>query len=204
MKSQDTKIVVIHDGLQEDEPLLVELREKYGDENVVFERESQRGLDYVLSNLSQKTIVILDLQFKGNEPSGIDVFDRIREKTSLIYVIVWTANSVPPEQLIKFINNDALAFISATDSTERILEIVDKAAHALETRVASVIEQWINRQPEGAKTQPYITTETGEQYSLAKILEEIRKQTNFGKEMERNILLLAIDLLTRQKEKLND
>ena len=207
MSSNSPKIILIHDDLEEDDPLIVELREKYGDENVVLEIEAQRGLDYVLANLSEKAIVILDLEFKGKPPQGVDVFEKIRERTSLIYIIMWTArslHSVKPEDLVKFINNDALAFVSSTESSERVIDLVDRAAHDLDTRVASVIEQWINRRPESAKTQPYITTETGEQYSLARILEEIRNQTKFGKEMEKNILLLAIDLLTRQKEKLND
>jgi DNA-binding NarL/FixJ family response regulator len=204
MKGEPPKIIVIHDGLEQDEPLLVELREKYGDENVVLESDSGRGLEYVLSNLSQKMIVLLDLQFKGNEPSGVDVFDRIRQQTSLIYVIVWTANNVPAEDLIKFINNDALAFISATDSTERILQMVDKAAHALETRVASVLEQWISSHDEQTKNAPYLTTETGQTFSLAQLLQEIRHQTPVGMRMERNILLLAVDLLARNKERVHD
>ena len=201
------QIIIIHDNLPEDDPLVVELRDKYGSDNVIFKKQSQEGLDYVLSNLSEKAIVILDLNFKANEPSGVDVFERIRQQTSLIYIIVWTAMSphqVGTDDLVKFINNDALAFISSTDTTERILELVDKAAHNLETSVASVLEQWINRQPDALKDAPYITTETGKPYTLVMILEQIRKQTPFGKEMEENILLLAVDLLTRQKEKIND
>lgn len=208
MSSNSPKVIIIHDDLEEDDPLVVELRTKYGDENVVLQTESQRGLDYVLANLSEKAIVILDLQFKGNEPRGVDVFEKIRERTSLIYIILWTANSlssVSHEDLVKFINNDALAFISSTaDSYESILEAVDKAAHSLETRVASVLEQWINSQDEQKKEAPYLTTETGKTYSLAQILNEIRHQAPVGKQMERNILLLAVDLLARQKEKIHD
>lgn len=207
MNKDSPKIIVIHDDLAENDPLIVELRAKYGTENVVFKKRSQEGLDYVLANLSQKAIVILDLKFKADEPSGVSVFESIRQKTSLIYIIVWTANSlnaVGQEDLVKFINNDALAFVSSTESYETVMQLVDKAVHELDTRVASVIEQWINRQPDSDKTQPYIISESGQQYSLAKILEEIRLETSFGKEMEKNILLLAVNLLVRQKEKVND
>lgn len=208
MSSNSPKVIIIHDDLEEDEPLIVELRTKYGDENVILKKESQLGLDFVLANLSEKAIVILDLQFKGTEPGGVDVFEKIRERTSLIYIILWTAKSlysVSQEYLVKFINNDALAFISSTaDSYDLILEAVDRAAHSLETRVASVLEQWINSQDQHTQNEPYLTTETGKTYSLAEILNEIRIQAPMGKRMERNILLLAVDLLARQKEKLHD
>lgn len=201
------KIVIIHDDLAEDDPLLVELRDIHGPENVTLKKESQEGLDYVLANLSEKAIVILDLNFKANEPSGVDVFDKIRERTSLIYIIVLTAkdlHQVAAEDLVKFINNDALAFIPVTDSYQKVLEAVAKAAHELDTSVASVLEQWISRQSDDVKNAPYVTTETGKRYTLANLLDEIRKQTAFGKKMEKNILLLAIDLLTRQKERIDD
>jgi hypothetical protein len=207
MNANQPKIVVIHDDLTDNDPLLVELRSKYGPDNVIFKKKSQEGLDYVLNNLSQKIIVVLDLKFKANEPSGTNVFENIRLHTSLIYIIVWTASSlsdVGAEDLVKFINNDALAFISSTESYEKVLEVVEKAAHELDTRVAGVIEQWINQRPDEEKNTAYITSVSGKQYTLANILEEIRQQTGFGKEMEKNILLLAIDLLTRQKEKIND
>lgn len=207
MTPSSPKIVVIHDDLADNDPLIIELRNKYGPENVIFTKHSQEGLEYVLANLSQKTIVILDLKFKANERSGVDVFDNIRQRTSLIYIIIWTAsslNEVGAENLVKFINNDALAFISATESYENILEVVEKAAHDLDTRVASVIEQWISRQPDSDRDAPYITSVSGKQYTLTNILEEIRTQTPFGREMEKNILMLAIDLLTRQKERTDD
>jgi DNA-binding NtrC family response regulator len=207
MNAIPPKIVVIHDDLTDNDPLLVELRSKYGRNNVIFKKKSQEGLDYVLENLSQKIIVVLDLKFKANEPSGVSVFENIRQRTSLIYIIVWTASSlgdVGSEDLVKFINNDALAFISSTESYEKVLEVVDKAAHELDTRVAGVIEQWISQRPDREKDAPYLTTVSGKQYSLADILEEIRKQTAFGKGMEKNILMLAIDLLARQNEKVND
>ena len=201
-----TKIVIIHDDLSEDDPLIDELSNRYQAENVILIKESQKGLDYVLNNLTQKIIVILDLKFKANEISGVKVFEDIRKQTSLVYIIIWTANNlneVTSEDLVKFINNDALAFISSTDDYTKVLEHVEKAAHELDSRVASVIEQWISARPSEEKDKPYITSSDGKSYTLSELLHEIRHQTSFGKEIEKNILLLAIDLLTRGKEKLS-
>lgn len=206
MNSSPIKIVVMHDDLNEKDPLLVELGGKYGQKNVIFKRKSKEGLDYVLNNLSQKIIVILDLKFKANELSGVEVFEEIRQRTSLIYIIIWTASNlaeVKSENLVKFINNDALAFVHSTEDYTRILQLVEKAAHEMDVRVASVIEQWICSRPKEERNKPYIKYTNGKTYTLSDILNEIRQQSSFGKEVEKNILLLAIDLLTRGKETLN-
>jgi hypothetical protein len=202
-----TKIVIIHDDLPEDDPLIDELSDKYEAQNVVLIKESQKGLDYVLDNLTQKIIVILDLKFKANEISGVKVFEDIRQQTSLVYIIIWTANNlaeVRSEDLVKFINNDALAFISSTDDYTKVLQQVERAVHKLDTRVASVIEQWIVSRPNEEKDKPYIMFSDGKTYSLFEILQEIRQQTEFGKEVERDMLMFAINLLVRKKIKIDD
>ena len=202
-----TKIVIIHDDLSEDDPLIDELSDKYGEQNVVLIKESQKGLDYVLDNLTQKIIVILDLKFKANEISGVKVFEDIRQRTSLVYIIIWTANNlaeVRSEDLVKFINNDALAFISSTDDYTKVLQQVERAVHELDTRVSSVIEQWIVSRPNEEKDKPYIMFSNGKTYSLFEILQEIRQQTEFGKEVERDMLMFAINLLVRKKIKIDD
>jgi len=201
-----TKIVIIHDDLSEDDPLIDELSNRYKAENVILIKESQKGLDYVLNSLTQKIIVILDLKFKANEISGVKVFEDIRKQTSLVYIIIWTANNlneVSSEDLVKFINNDALAFISSTDDYTKVLQHVEKAAHELDSRVASVIEQWINSRPDEEKDKPYIMFSDGKTYSLFEILQEIRHQTDFGKEVEKDMLMFAINMLVRKNKKID-
>jgi hypothetical protein len=193
-----TKIVVIHDDIKENDPLIIELYLKYGKDSVILKEKSKDGLDYVLSHLSQKMIVILDLNFKSGEANGVAVFEDIRKKTSLVYILIWTASmleNIDREDLKKMINNDALGLLSNTDDIENILSMVDFAAHQLEVRVASALEDWITSQPEKDRNAPYITSREGKTYSLNQILEEIRLQTPFGMETEKSILLLAIDLL---------
>jgi hypothetical protein len=193
-----TKIVVIHDDIKENDPLIIELYLKYGKDSVILKEKSKEGLDYVLTHLSQKMIVILDLNFKSGEANGVAVFEDIRKKTSLVYILIWTASmleNIDREDLKKMINNDALGLLSNTDDIENILSMVDFAAHQLEVRVSSALEDWITSQPEKDRNVPYITSREGKTYSLNQILEEIRLQTPFGMETEKSILLLAIDLL---------
>ncbi len=201
-----TKIVVIHDDIGEKDPLLVVLREEYGADNVILKKKSKEGLNYVLENLSQKMVVILDLNFKAGEPSGVHVFEGIRKQTSLVYVIIWTASALEDinrEDLKSMINNDALAFMSSTDDIEKIVSKVSSASHQLDIRIDSALEQWISLHPESEKQSPYILTRDGKSYSLNEILQEIRLKTPFGMETEKDILLLAIDMLSRGKKKID-
>ncbi|GAB2625822.1 hypothetical protein GCM10027035_21980 [Emticicia sediminis] len=202
-----TKILVIDDLLKDNAPLIVYLKERYGDENIIRFKQSREGLDYVKDNLSQKMVIILDWEFGKGEMQGIDVFDEIRKETSLIYIIVNTAKAfsdIPSLDLKKLINNDAMAIIDKTDGYKKTLEFVDKAIHQLDSRLDSVLEQWVNRHSEDERIKPFIATRSGEVYNLNDLLSEIRQKTELGKDMEKKMIYLTIDLLARGKEKIND
>lgn len=202
------KIVVIHDGLiLQNDPLLIELKTKFGETEVLHYENSNQGLDYVLTHLYQKMIVLLDVNFSKGELSGVQVFKDIREKTSLVYVILITADEfykIKNEDLIFLINHDAFALESVTSDYSKIVSLVESASHKLEARVDAVLEDWITKQSKEKREKPYLKTKEGKTYTLDNILESIRQQTVIGKQMERNILTLAVDLLTRQKTKLDD
>lgn len=206
--SNPIKIVVIHDGLiPKVDPLLIELQIKFGMDEVVHYENSNDGLDYVLKNLNQKIIVILDMNFSKGELSGLQVFKNIREKTALVYIILITADEVikiKNEDLIFLINHDAFALESVTTDYSKIIGLVENASHKLDARVDAILEDWITKQSIEKRAKPYLKTKEGKTYTLDDILESIRQQTAIGKQMERNILKLAVDLLTRQKTALND
>ena len=205
--ANETKIVVIDDNLRENTPLMVELIEKYDEENVLLFKQSKAGLDYVLENLSRKMIVILDLGFGNGEMQGIDVFEEIRKKTSLIYIIVNTAQPlslISNIDLKKMINNDAMAIVEKMDGYKTTLKFVDEAVHQLDSRLDSVLEQWVNRHSEDERIKPFIASRSGQVYSLNDLLKEIRLKTLMGKDMEKKMIYLTIDLLARGKEKIDD
>lgn len=208
MDNSRTKIVTIHDGLDTiDDPLLVELRMKFGDDAVEFFENSNEGLDYVLNNLDQKMVVLLDINFSPGEKSGIQVFEEIRKKTSLIYIILITADELSGinyRDLVSMINHDAFAIENVTADFDKVLHLINKAVHDLDIRVASVLEQWINSRSSEERQQLFIMTSDGKEYSLLDLLQEIRQQSELGMKMEKNILLLAIDLLTRGRERIRD
>jgi DNA-binding NtrC family response regulator len=206
MESNTFKAVVIHDGLiPKIDPLLVELNNEFGEASVIHFENSNQGLEYVLSNLNQKMIVLLDINFSHGELSGIQVFEDIKQRTALIYVIMVTARSlgeIDHNDLVTMINHDAFA-IENVHNYPKIIELVKTAIHKMEVRVDSALEQWINLHSEEDKDKPYIVTRDGKTYTLREILEEIRLQTPYGRDVEKKILMLAIDMLARGKKQIN-
>jgi DNA-binding NtrC family response regulator len=203
----NTEILIIDDNFDMFDPLVIELQGRFPDANVTVQTNPNDGLSYVLANLSKKIIVLLDYNFKTGQPKGDEILSKIREKTSLIYVIIMTAqqfSSIQHDKLVDIVNNDALAVVQNTVDVSEILEIVSKAEQQLSVRVDCVLEQWIANHSEDEQSEPYITTASGQTYTLTDILTEIRQQTEFGKKMERNILMLAVDLLTRGKKQVDD
>jgi len=160
----------------------------------------------VLDNLNNKMIVLLDYDLGANE-TATHIFTEIRKKTSLLYVIIITAkliNDISRDELVTYINQDALAIVDKTVSINERIEIVRNAIHSLDVRIDCVLEQWILNRSEDEQNAPYLTTMSGVKYTLRDILQQIRQQTDFGKKMERNILMLAVDLLTCGKKQVND
>lgn len=202
-----TKVVVIHDTLKNNDPLMVELRDKYGDTNVHLIEHSEQGLNFVLQNLTQKMIVILDLDLHVDERQGYEIFKEIREKTSLVYIIIWTAkdlNDISKVYLVKWINNDFLALAHSTTEYGKIMPLVEKAEHRLELRIDTILEEWISGLSAEERSKIFISGRNKERFTLDEIIESIRLGEDLGKSIEKNILELAVYLLTKQKASIND
>jgi len=200
-------IIVIDDNLKETDPLLVQLKLDFKEATVILKTSAKDGLDYILTNLNSKMIVLLDYDLGANEPNGTELFMKIREKTSLLYVIIVTAklvDEISRSELMTYINKDALAIVDKTVSLTDKIAVVKNAVHSLDVRIDCVLEQWIANHTEDEQNEPYLTTSTGQIYTLKDILNKIRQGTDFGKSMERKILLLAVDLLTRGKKQVDD
>jgi hypothetical protein len=206
MEKSSLKIIVIDDHLKETDPLLVHLKLNFQDAQIILKNNAMDGLNYIFNNLNNKMIVLLDYELGAGE-TATHFFSEIREKTSLLYVIIITAkliNDIPCNELATYINKDAIAIIDKTVSLVDRMNCVKKAVHSLDARVDSILEQWILNHSDDEQNTPYLTTASGQTYTLKNILTEIRQGTDFGKDMERKILLLAIDLLTRGKKQIDD
>lgn len=207
MGDSKLKIIVIDDNIKKTDPLLVQLQLAFKEADIILKDKAKEGLEYILTNLNSKMIILLDYDLGAGEPNGTEIFLRIREQTALLYVIIITAkliDDIPNKELVTFINKDALAIIDKTTSLEDKIILVRKSIHALDVRVDCVLEQWISNHSEDKQNEPYLTTTLGEALTLKDVLKEIRQQTSVGRKMERNIMMLAVDLLTRGKKQVNN
>jgi DNA-binding NarL/FixJ family response regulator len=201
-----TQIIFIDDDIDpRTYPLAGMVVDEYGDENVQFFQEPQKGIDYIKKNLDKKSIVILDIMF-GGQPTGLNVFDEIIKESALVCFILMTGNMerVERSKLIDLINGHAWYLVKRDSPLKEIMDIIKKANHYMSTRVDSALEEWILNHSPQEIDRPYLTTTNGETYKLIDILKAIREGHNneFGQEMINGILNLTIDLLARNDEQI--
>lgn len=108
----DFEIIIADDNMSSTDPFVRRLAKKYPNTDVKLFSEIQKCLDYIFDNLSQKMIVFLDCKFDVGL-QGIDALKQIREKTSLLYIVMMSANSplqLPSDDIIEMINNKGIYF----------------------------------------------------------------------------------------------
>lgn len=200
-----TKIIIIHDDMDENYPLVVMLKDKYSYENIVLFQHSQKGLAHVLENLGKKMVVLLDKNFKDkNDISGLKVFEKIREKTSLVYVVLISANSISDfseDELKILINKDLFKIDKFTNDYSSIINLIDEAISSIDMRVDAAIEDWLMANNLNNE-KPVLITES-KQYTLKEILYEIRNDTIVGRDFVKKVNNLTIELIMRNKEKIS-
>ena len=105
------KVVFIDDNFSEHEPLVQAVRKNYpyADYKHIF-KNPKEGLEFVLSNLDSKMIVFIDWNFDTHREKGIDLLKAIRETTSLLYIVMMSANKlgsdIPLEEIIYMMNEE--------------------------------------------------------------------------------------------------
>jgi hypothetical protein len=203
-----SKIVIIDDSIQssDDEAYIFELEQIYGKENIHIFQAPDEGIRFIELNRTQKIIVLLDIMFGRKPlPLGLQVFDRISSKTSLVCFIIMSNNieKLDPVQMVKLVNNHAWHIASRDESTENILKMVSNAENEMSTRIDAALEEWIAQLDEEERNKPIMATRQGQEWSLNDMLREIRLQSEEGIRIEKNIITLTLDLITRGKRSLN-
>ena len=200
---RNTKILFIEDDLDfKNDPLILEIKEEF--EDVLFFDNPNEAISFIKSNLVSKIIIMLDLAFPPNQPNGHKILNSIREFSFLIPIIIFSGKDEETEPFGDLINNKAFAFLKKSSSSHEIVSKLIEADEYLNSDVAAALEDWINCQTDDEKNKPFLKSIAGEVLSLNDILLSIRQQTETGKAFSKNLLKLTIDLLSRNKEQLND
>ena len=92
---KDFTIVFIDDNFSETSPLVQTLDVVFPEADVQhIYQDPEEGVQFVLNNLDKRMIVFMDWNYKGTTKKGIAHLRTIREKTSLLYVIMMSANQI--------------------------------------------------------------------------------------------------------------
>ena len=198
MNVEQFEIVIIDDNPKEH--IKDNLSLEFPNATIEEYTSAKKGAEYILQDLNKKRIIFLDYKFGANDWQGLDVLREIRKQTSLLYIILITAEivNIKRDELISLISDDGVSLISCDEDYEVYIKLVEKYLSFMDAKLDCVLEQWIINHPSN-KNQTYII-EGGKHYSLNDILCEIRNQTTFGKDIEKKMLNLTVHLLTQSKE----
>lgn len=198
-------LIVIDDVELSRDPFFMEVAEVFPDMNIIFFQSSKEAIPSIISKLeaAEKVIVLLDLGFPNDTLQGTEILRIIREKSYLIPVIIFTAADDELKAAEDLINYKATAFIRKTLSYSERIDILKSIVDYLNLDLPSAIDEWIASNPNERRNIPFIVTSDGKSYTLNEILNEVRRETNAGKEFTNNLLKLTVDLVSRNKENLH-
>ena len=202
MEENKFHIIVVDDTMGEKDPFIVELKLDYQKTaNVSYFTKVDDAMTFVDEHMSERMIIIMDCRF-GSVWQGVDAVMKLREKTSLVYVIMISANNVnqlSSNDIMSLINTDNIYFIKNTDIAGA-KEKIDKIQSLWKVRFDCVLEQWLIRHPEDNSKEAFSEVSTGKTYTWEDILVELRRQTPVGKSFEQKLNEYYIYQLNRSKK----
>lgn len=201
MEENKFHIIVVDDTMGEKDPFIVELKLDYKKTaNVSYFTNVDDAMMFVEEHMAERMIIIMDCRF-GSVWQGVDAVMKLREKTSLVYVIMISANNVnqlSSNDIMSLINTDNIYFIKNTDIAGA-KDRIDKIQSLWKVRFDCVLEQWLIRHPELCDKEAYSEASSGKTYTWSDILVELRLQTPVGKSFEQVLNEYYIYQLDRTK-----
>ena len=183
------KVVFIDDNLKKGlrEPFVNSIKKLRPEIEPSVFINPEEGLGFVLENLNSRMIVFVDCRFDGYGLQGINLLKQIREKTSLLYIVMMSANNlsqIAGVDLVEMINQDYIWFLDRNNSTVRdACKLIDSISALWDSRFDCVLEQWLIRHQEDKEKIVYSQNNTV--YTWGQLLTEVRTQTEVGKDFER-------------------
>lgn len=201
----DFKIVFIDDNIPNaEEPLVQTLQAEFPESDCsnVFTNPNE-GYEYVRDHMNEKMIVFLDWKFSNSNSNGLDILRKIREQTSLLYVVMMSANEVTnfqSQDIISMMNEESFFYYDSNndDDYSIAINLVKKIQIDSDSRFDSVLEQWLVRHPEDS--DKIAIKSSKHTYTWSQMLTELRLQTEVGKSIQRLLNQLLIFKIRQSNE----
>ncbi len=199
MEDNKFNIIVVDDTMGENDPMVVELGLDFPDARVIYFNRVESAMAFVEEHMSERIIIFMDCRF-GSVWQGVDAVLKLREKTSLIYVVMMSANDL--SQLVSvdiaaLINADNIFFIRNTD-VNGAKEKVRQIKSLWKSQFDCILERWLLNHPENSKKEAFRTA--GKNYTWEDILHELRLRTPVGHTFEQVLNEYYIDQLKNLKQ----
>lgn len=150
----------------------------------------EEGLQFIMSNLNNLMIVFIDCKFDGFAKQGTDLLKEIRKKTSLLYIVMMSANNLRQIEgidILAMINEDFIWFYDRNDgSVDEACSLIQRITKYWSSRFDCVLERWLVRHPED-KEKIAFRQLSGASYTWEQILTELRLQTETARLFEQMI-----------------
>lgn len=184
----DFLIVFIDDNFNEMSPLVQTMEVEFPNAKCMVYNDPVEGVDFVLGNLDKQMVVFIDWNYNGTTTKGMTLLRSIRDKTSLLYIVMMSANQInnviPNSMLIEMMNQENFYFYdSSTKDEADAVAIVKTIIGKWKSRFDCVLEQWLIRHPEDK--DKIVIRQAGSTYTWNDVLREVRMQTPFGMDFER-------------------
>ena len=190
-------IIIVDDNMKPTDAFIMWMKKKVLNAEVVSFRTVEEALSFIFEHLEEKMIIFLDCKFNMGL-QGVDGLMKIREKTSLISVVMMSANSLNQMENLELeamINSDKLYFIKNGD-LKKAEKLVAEIRKKWVSELDCVLEQWVKNHNSEVRSKPYMVTSEGV-LSLNDVLVRIRMRTSLGLKLEKQILQVAVDSLTK-------
>lgn len=123
-------IIIVDDNMKPTDAFIMWMKKKVLNAEVVSFRTVEEALSFIFEHLEEKMIIFLDCKFNMGL-QGVDGLMKIREKTSLVSVVMMSANSLNQMENLELeamINSDKLYFIKNGDlkKAEKLVAEIQK------------------------------------------------------------------------------
>ena len=186
------KLVFIDDNMKDGtaDAFVRAIGKKIPDAEIAVFIDPDEGLNYIIDNINSQLIAFVDCKFDGYTRQGIDILKEIRKKTSLLYIVMMSANNlkqIDGRDIAAMINEDFIWFYDRNNgSVEDACTLIHRITQYWSSRFDCVLERWLVRHRED-KNKIDFRQLSGSSYTWEQILIELRLQTEIGHLFEQMI-----------------